>query len=135
MNRPLVAILCRKDLSNAEFEANIEREIIAEAAEVRTFPLPEHPRPADIPKEVREAVAHVVWHILPIDADFIQCLKHSRAVIRNGVGFDSVDIAAAAARGIPVCNVPDYGTEEVADHAIALALAICRRLFQLDREA
>jgi len=135
MNRPLVAILCRKDLSNAEFEANIEREIIAEAAEVRAFPLPEYPRPADIPKEVREAVAHIVWHILPIDADFIQCLKHSRAVIRNGVGFDSVDIAAAAARSIPVCNVPDYGTEEVADHAIALAMALCRRLFQLDREA
>ena len=135
MNRPLVAILSRNDLVNAEFEADIEREIIAEAAEVRTFPLPEHPRPADIPKEVRDAVAHIVWHILPIDADFIKCLKHSRVLIRNGVGFDSVDIGAAAARGIPVCNVPDYGTEEVADHAIALAMALCRRLFHLDAEA
>ncbi len=37
--------------------------------------------------------------------------------------------------GIPVCNVPDYGTEEVADHTIALTLALCRQLFPLDEEA
>jgi phosphoglycerate dehydrogenase-like enzyme len=51
------------------------------------------------------------------------------------VGYDSVDIAAARERGIAVCNVPDYGTEEVADHAIALAMALCRQLFPLDAEA
>ena len=51
------------------------------------------------------------------------------------MGFDSVDIAAARERGIAVCNVPDYGTEEVADHAIALAMALCRQLFPLDQEA
>jgi phosphoglycerate dehydrogenase-like enzyme len=56
-------------------------------------------------------------------------------IIRNGVGFDSVDVAAARERGIAVCNVPDYGTEEVADHAIALAMALCRQLFPLDAEA
>jgi phosphoglycerate dehydrogenase-like enzyme len=51
------------------------------------------------------------------------------------VGFDTVDLAAAAKAGIPVCNVPDYGTEEVADHALALALALYRQLFTLDAEA
>ncbi len=56
-------------------------------------------------------------------------------IIRNGVGFDTVDLAAAAACGIAVCNVPDYGTEEVADHAIALTLALTRQLFPLDAEA
>jgi phosphoglycerate dehydrogenase-like enzyme len=76
-----------------------------------------------------------VWHNTPIGAAGIARLRHCRAIIRNGVGFDSVDIAAAREHGIAVCNVPDYGTEEVADHAMALALALCRQLFALDQEA
>ena len=51
-----------------------------------------------------------------------------RAVVRMGVGYDRIDRAAAAGRGVLVCNVPDYGTTEVADHAIALALALRRGL-------
>ena len=51
-----------------------------------------------------------------------------RAVVRAGVGYNNVDLAAAGRRGIAVCNVPDYGTEEVADHAILLLLAVARHL-------
>jgi len=135
MKRPLVAILCRIDSLHAELEAKIEKEIIGDAADVQTFPLPERPQPSDIPEAVLDASAHLIWHVLPIEAGFINRLRQCKVIVRNGVGYDSVDIAAAAARGIPVCNVPDYGTEEVADHAIALAMALCRRLFPLDAEA
>ena len=53
-------------------------------------------------------------------------LPELEVVGRYGVGVDSVDVAAATARGIAVCNVPDYGTTEVADHAMALVLALRR---------
>jgi C-terminal binding protein len=49
-----------------------------------------------------------------------------RCIVRMGVGYDKLDRPAAAARNILVCNVPDYGTTEVADHAIALALTLRR---------
>src|SRR5579864_7116352 len=49
-----------------------------------------------------------------------------RCIVRMGVGYDKLDRPAAAARNILVCNVPDYGTTEVADHAMALALTLRR---------
>jgi C-terminal binding protein len=49
-----------------------------------------------------------------------------RAIVRMGVGYDKIDRPAAAARNILVCNVPDYGTTEVADHAMAMALSLRR---------
>ena len=84
---------------------------------------------------MRHANAIIIWHNRPLPAKGIAKLENSRAILRNGVGFDSVDVAAARERGIAVCNVPDYGTEEVADHAIALAMALCRQIMPLDAEA
>src|SRR5689334_8236010 len=64
--------------------------------------------------------AIVVWHEMKIDKAFIAALKRCRIIVRAGVGFDHIDLAAAEEAGIPVCNTPDYGTSEVADHAIGL---------------
>jgi D-3-phosphoglycerate dehydrogenase/C-terminal binding protein len=49
-----------------------------------------------------------------------------KVVVRAGVGYDNLDLTGWGARGVPVCNVPDYGTTEVADHALALMLALTR---------
>ncbi len=68
-----------------------------------------------------------------ITAEILDALPNVRAIGRYGVGYDSVDLAAANARGVAVCNVPDYGTESVSDHAISLALSTIREIPRLDR--
>lgn len=64
----------------------------------------------------------------------IEGLPRLRVLVRYGVGVDGIDLEAATARGIPVVNVPDYGTDEVANHAVALLLALARKLARLDRQ-
>ena len=66
----------------------------------------------------------VMRHAVP--ADQIARFPNLACVVRMGVGYDKVDRVAAAARKVMVCNVPDYGTTEVADHALALALSLRR---------
>lgn len=63
-------------------------------------------------------------HWLP--AEQVARFPRLKVVVRMGVGYDRLDRAALDARGIRVCNVPDYGTMEVADHAVALALSLRR---------
>jgi len=81
----------------------------------------------DIPAEsLGTCDAVVVWHEMAIDRAFVAALKRCRVIVRAGVGFDHIDLAAATEAGMPVCNTPDYGTSEVADHAIGLMLALRR---------
>lgn len=68
-----------------------------------------------------------------ITAEVMDALPDLKVIGRYGVGVDSVDVPAATERGIAVCNVPDYGTEAVSDHAIAMALSVARGIPRLDR--
>jgi D-3-phosphoglycerate dehydrogenase/C-terminal binding protein len=68
----------------------------------------------------------MVYHFLPVGAATLSRLKHCKLIVRCGVGIDNVDGAAARKLGIPLSNVPDYGTEDVSDTAIALTLTLAR---------
>jgi D-3-phosphoglycerate dehydrogenase len=87
---------------------------------------------ADVIAAGRDADAALVQYA-PITAEVLEALPGLRLVSRYGVGVDVVDTDAARARGVWVCNVPDYGTVEVALHAVAMLLALLRDLGGHDR--
>lgn len=70
----------------------------------------------------------VLTQFSPVNAQVIAAMKKARAIVRYGIGVDNVDLQAAKARGIPVCNVPDYCIDEVADHTLAFILACTRQV-------
>ena len=81
----------------------------------------------DVPdKAWARAEAVLTFRCTPLVTEKIETMENCRMVVRGGVGFDGLDLEAFGGRGIPVCNVPDYGTTEVADHALALMLALRR---------
>ncbi len=82
---------------------------------------------AELPALVADADA-VITQFAPLNADVIGSMNKARVIVRYGIGVDNVDLAAAAARGIPVCNVPDYCIDEVADHTLAFLLAVTRQV-------
>ncbi|MCX7383629.1 MAG: C-terminal binding protein [Alphaproteobacteria bacterium] len=60
------------------------------------------------------------------DVGDVNQYPNCKIIVRMGVGYDNLDSKAWGARGVPVCNVPDYGTSEVADHAVSLMLTLAR---------
>ncbi len=81
---------------------------------------------ADLAGCVETADALITYHKIELTADTLSRLERCRVIVRGGVGYDNVDIDCAAQARIPVANVPDYGTEEVADSAIGLMLTLTR---------
>src|SRR5437870_2246197 len=75
---------------------------------------------------VEDADALMLYHTLRLTERTLGRLERCQLIVRCGVGYDNIDIAAAKRHGIPVANVPDYGTEEVADSALGLMLSLAR---------
>jgi len=75
--------------------------------------------------------ALMVWHA-KIGEPTAKALKNDCIVVRYGVGFDNIDIAALSRKGIAFCNTPDYGTEEVADTACGMILNMQRKITSYD---
>jgi phosphoglycerate dehydrogenase-like enzyme len=80
------------------------------------------------------AAADAVVSAPDVPAEFRSKLERCRILVTPKVGFDNIDLAAWSELGIPVCNVPDYGTQEVADHAMALLLSLMKGITFHTRE-
>lgn len=85
----------------------------------------------DVIAAVKDADIAIV-QFAPFTADAVKAVKPGASVIRYGVGYDNIDVGAARDRGLKVGYVPDYCTDEVADHTAALALSLLRKLPVLD---
>lgn len=84
--------------------------------------------PADLRRDIADADALVVRSATTVDASLIAAAPRLRAIARAGTGVDNVDVPAATARGIVVMNAPGANSVSVAEHAIALMLALSRAI-------
>ncbi len=100
-----------------------ERQILGDLADV--VALDAHDED-ELVGRIEDADAIMLYHNLSLSRKTIERLRHCRLIVRGGVGYDNVDLKFARDRGIVVANVPDYGTEEVADTAIGMTLALAR---------
>jgi C-terminal binding protein len=128
MERPLVVVV---DSMRGGYvgDPDIEREVLEPLAAVELQRCDEGTALAGAAEAADVLIA---WHHIALPGDVLGRLRRCRGIVRASVGYDNIDLAAARDLGIPVANVPDYGTEEVADHALALMLALVRRLPLLD---
>lgn len=106
--------------------ADIEEQVFGSEAEIVTLCALKADEIDD--KAWRSADVILAWHEIHYTSDIIEKLVNCKVIVRVGVGYDNVDLAAAGRMGIPVCNVPDYGTNDVADHALGLMLCLARGL-------
>lgn len=104
---------------------DIEQGVFGQAGEVTLY---QTRTAAELPPQALECDGIISWHLVPLDRAAIDRFSACRGIVRAAVGFDNIDLVAARERQIEVANVPDYGTEEVADHALAMALSLLRRL-------
>jgi D-3-phosphoglycerate dehydrogenase/C-terminal binding protein len=107
-----------------------ERRLLGDLAEVVAL---DAKNESELAGRIEDADAVMMYHFLSIGERTIDALQNCRLIVRCGVGFDNVDRAAARRRGIPVANVPDYGTEDVADSALGMMLTLARGVHFLNQ--
>ncbi|HAC90038.1 MAG TPA: C-terminal binding protein [Planctomycetaceae bacterium] len=79
-------------------------------------------------KQIVAQADAVITQFAPINAEVIAAMQQAKVIVRYGIGVDNVDLQAARQRGIPVCNIPDYCIDEVADHTLAFILGVTRQV-------
>jgi len=117
------------DAERFPFDADDRATIVSAGAEL--LELPGHD-PDEVVAASRGADAVFVYHAR-FPRETLDRLEGVRVLARCGAGYDNIDVAAARERGIEVLYVPDYGVDDVADHALALLLACARKVAFADR--
>lgn len=110
---------------------NMERSVFEKANE--SFILKQCHSSEEVAKECQGAVV-LINQYAPLDRSVFEAIPSLKCVVRYGVGVDNVNVEDATKYGVQVCNVPDYGMNEVADHAMALLLALYRNVWLLGNE-
>jgi D-3-phosphoglycerate dehydrogenase len=94
----------------------------------------QHRTPEAVLEAAREGDVVIVQSVRPLlTRTIINQLDCCQCIVRLGIGYDSVDVAAATERGILVCNAPSYCIDDVADHTVALLLGAVRHIARQDR--
>jgi C-terminal binding protein len=108
---------------------DIERQELGDVAEVVALDAYSED---ELMGRIEDADAVMVYHQFNISARIIGRLERCKLIVRCGAGVDNVDHAFARTRGIAVANIPDYGTEDVADTAIAMMMTLARGVHMLN---
>jgi C-terminal binding protein len=124
-----VLVIDRMESSYLEGLA-IERDVLGNEATLELCRVPDESK---IDGRLESADLVISWFGIGLSAQSIRRMRNCRGLVRAAVGYDNIDIAAARQQGISVANVPDYGTEEVADHVLCLLLYIHRNITVVDR--
>ncbi len=106
-----------------------ERRILGDLADVIALDAKDE---SELAGRIEDADIVMVYHYLGLSAATIARLEKCKLIVRCGVGFDNVDCVAARKQGITVANIPDYGTEDVADSAIGMMLSLTRGIHTLN---
>ena len=107
-------------------DLSIEKEIL-ESAGLTVVEQKKYENEERLIKLVSDA-DYVIAQFAPVNANVVNAMENSKIIVRYGVGYDNVDCKTAAAKGIPVCNIPDFCVDEVADHTVAFILAATRKI-------
>jgi D-3-phosphoglycerate dehydrogenase len=85
-------------------------------------------QPDEVIELCRDADVVITEYYKPVDRNIISQMRRCQAIIRTGIGVDTIELEAATDHGIFVVNIPAYGTDEVSDHALALLLTCVRKV-------
>lgn len=121
-------------LTDYEFEnLQYEEEVFAESGLDIEFIKAQCKTEEEVMEQAQQVDA-ILNQYAPISRRVIESLQNTKIISRYGVGVNTIDVEAAKEKGIIIANVPDYGMEEVSNHALALLLSWARKVTLLNNE-